>query len=203
MNLSKPSTTATDSSQVAGLLSTPETIPGKIFLAIGASVLVALCAHGSLPLPFTPVPLTLSDLAVLTIGLTLGPVTAFSAMMLYLLEGACGLPVFSPVGPGGMAQLLGPTGGFLLAYPLVAATAGFVAKYVSRRTTRFAAGVIGAACASLILFASGAGWLASFPHMNLDRAIHLAVLPFVFGNLAKIVAAAGIYSCVQRWRQRP
>jgi biotin transport system substrate-specific component len=201
MNLPKQNATSTQASQVAQLLSTPETIPGRIFLAIGASVLVALCAHGSLPLPFTPVPLTLSDLAVLTIGLTLGPVTAFSAMMLYLLEGACGLPVFSPVGPGGVAQLLGTSGGFLLAYPLVAATAGLVAKYASRLTTRFAAGVIGAACASIVLFAAGAGWLASFPHMNLDRAIHLAVLPFVFGNLAKIVAAAAIFSGLQRWRQ--
>src|ERR1700732_1732527 len=90
-----------------------ESLSGKVILTVAASAFVALCAHISLPLPFTPVPLTLQNFAVLLVGLALGPVAAFSAMMLYLAEGAMGLPVFAPHGLGGVAQLLGPTGGYL------------------------------------------------------------------------------------------
>src|SRR5213075_777514 len=89
-------------------------------VVIGASLFVALCARVTLPLPFTPVPLTLQNFGVLMVALLLGPNRALAAMALYLAEGAAGLPVFNPAGPGGLSQLLGPTGGFLLAYPLVA-----------------------------------------------------------------------------------
>ena len=96
-----------------GIRDLPRTVAGKAFLAVGATAFVALCAHISVPLYFTPVPLTLQTLAVILIGLTLGPALGASAMVLYLAEGAMGLPVFSPHGPGGIAQLLGPTAGFL------------------------------------------------------------------------------------------
>ncbi len=92
-------------------------LTGKIFLAVSATAFVALCAHVSLPLYFTPVPLTLQTFAVLLVGLTLGPALGFSALLLYLAQGAMGLPVFSPHGPGGVVQLLGPTAGFLLSFP--------------------------------------------------------------------------------------
>src|SRR5215831_11634934 len=85
-------------------------------IVIGASLFVALCARITLPLPFTPVPLTLQNFGVLLVGLTLGSRRGFAALALYLAEGAVGLPVFNPAGLGGIAQMLGPTGGFLLAY---------------------------------------------------------------------------------------
>src|ERR1700686_3026133 len=84
-------------------------------IVISASLFVAVCARVSVPLPFTPVPLTLSNFAVLLVGLALGSRRGFAALALYLAEGAAGLPVFSPAGSGGILQLLGPTGGFLLA----------------------------------------------------------------------------------------
>jgi len=199
-----PDTAATTqpARSTAALLAAPDTLTGRVFLAVGASVLVAVAAHISLPLPFTPVPLTLSDLAVFAIGLTLGPVTAFSALMLYLLEGAAGLPVFAPTGLGGIAQLLGPTGGYLLSYPLVALTAALVARFASRLTTRFVAGAVAAICASIVLFTFGTTWLAAEAHLTASAAIRVAVLPFVWGNLAKITAAAGLYSATQRWQTR-
>src|SRR6476661_7378323 len=89
-------------------------------IVISASLFVALCARVTLPLPFTPVPLTLQNFGVLLAGLALGSRRGFAALALYLAEGAFGMPVFNPLGLGGMAQLLGPTGGYLLAYPLVA-----------------------------------------------------------------------------------
>src|SRR5207247_6860659 len=95
-------------------------------LVVVASIFVALCARVTLPLPFTPVPLTLQNFGVLLVGLTLGSRRGFAALALYLIEGASGMPVFNPAGPGGIAQLLGATGGFLLVYPFVAALAGWV-----------------------------------------------------------------------------
>src|SRR6266403_3694392 len=95
-------------------------------IVVSASLFVALCARVTVPLPFTPVPLTLQNFGVLVVGLVLGPRRAFAALVLYLAEGAAGLPVFNPTGPGGIAQLMGPTGGYLLAYPLVAGLAGFL-----------------------------------------------------------------------------
>src|ERR1700683_4213438 len=72
-----------------------------IALVVGASLFVALCARVTLPLPFTPVPLTLQNFGVLLVGLTLGPRRAFAALVLYLAEGLMGMPVFNPTAPGG------------------------------------------------------------------------------------------------------
>jgi len=100
------------------------TIPGGIVLGLAATLVVAAAAHVAVPLWFTPIPLTLQPLAVLGVGLALGPVTGFFAMLAYLAEGVCGLPVFAPTGPGGIAQILGPSGGYLMAYPLVVVLVG-------------------------------------------------------------------------------
>src|SRR5271169_6743606 len=97
-------------------------------IVIGASAVIAVCARLVLPLPFTPVPLTLAHFGVLLVGLSLGSKRGFAAAALYLGWGAMGLPVFSPAGIGGVAQLLGPTGGYLLAYPVVAFIAGWLAE---------------------------------------------------------------------------
>src|ERR1700749_1032548 len=93
-----------------------DSLAGKALLVIGASAFVAVCAHISLPLPFTPVPLTLQNFAVILVGMLLGPVAGFSAMALYLAEGAMGLPVFTPHSIGGIAHLLGPNAGYLFSY---------------------------------------------------------------------------------------
>jgi biotin transport system substrate-specific component len=95
-------------------------------IVIGASLFVALCARVTVPLPFTPVPLTLQNFGVILVGLLLGSRRGFAALAVYLMEGAMGMPVFNPAGPGGIAQILGPTGGFLMAYPLVAFVAGWI-----------------------------------------------------------------------------
>ena len=99
-------------------------------IIIAASLFVALCARVTVPLPFTPVPLTLQNFGVLGVGLLLGSRRGFAALVLYLVEGACGMPVFSPaVLGGGIAQILGPTGGYLMAYPLVAFVAGYIYEH--------------------------------------------------------------------------
>jgi len=97
-------------------------------LVVGFSILMGLLARVSVPLPFTPVPVTGQTLGVLLAGAVLGGPRAAAAMMLYLAQGLAGLPVFSTAGPGGPAQLLGPTGGYLLSYPLAAFLVGYLAE---------------------------------------------------------------------------
>jgi len=179
-----------------------ESLAGKIFLAIGATAFVAACAHISLPLPFTPVPLTLQNFAVILVGMALGPIAGFSAMVLYLAEGALGLPVFTPNGgPAGMAHLLGPNGGFLFSYPLAAATAGWLVRAMQSITTRFRSALAAATVATLPIFLLGAGWFAYYAHHNVSAMWSLAVAPFIPGEIVKITAAAGIFSSIRRWRQ--
>src|SRR3989442_13173870 len=95
-------------------------------VVLGA-LIVAGAAQVSVPLPGTPVPMTLQPMAVLLVGGLLGPRLGALSMILYLAMGAAGLPVFTPTVPlVGIARLLGPTGGYLLAYPIAAYAAGWL-----------------------------------------------------------------------------
>ena len=161
-------------------------------IVIGASLVVALCARVTVPLPFTPVPLTLQNFGVLLVGLLLGSRRGFAALALYLVEGASGLPVFSPAGPGGIAQILGPTGGFLMAYPLVAFTAGWIYEHTSRR---FVWAALAAFTGEVVLFAGGLGWLFVLTH-SLSLAIKWGLYWFLFAEVIKIVMTAGFAA---RW----
>ena len=165
---------------------------------IAASLFVALCARVSVPLPFTPVPLTLQNFGVLSVGLLLGSRRGFAALAVYLLEGALGLPVFSPslVLGFGVARLLGPTGGFLLAYPLVAFVAGYIYEHTSEKR-RFVWAAVSALAAELLLFASGLGWLAVLTH-SVTLALKFGLYWFVFAEVIKILMAAAVAA---RWRQ--
>lgn len=176
------------------------TLPGKLVIGLSATLVIALAAHVALPLPFTPVPFTLQPLAVLGVGLALGPVGGFLTLLAYLAEGACGLPVFSPTGLGGLAQLAGPTGGFLLSYPFVAAVAGYLSRTLSRRLPLFAAAALAGAAAVTLLFLCGAGWLMSLAHLSARTVWIAAVAPFLPGEAIKVLAAAGIYSTLRRAR---
>jgi biotin transport system substrate-specific component len=178
-----------------------ESLAGKVILVVAASAFVAICAHISVPLPFTPVPLTLQNFAVILVGMLLGPVAGFSAMVFYLAEGAMGLPVFTPHSVGGIAHLLGPNAGYLFSYPLAAATAGWVVVAMKRVASRFRVGVVAATVASLPIFIIGASWLAHLLHLGASATWTMAVAPFLPGEVVKIIAAAGIFSSLQRWRQ--
>ncbi|MFZ0802433.1 MAG: biotin transporter BioY [Terriglobales bacterium] len=169
----------------------------QVTIVVGASLFVALCARVTLPLPFTPVPLTLQNFGVLAVGLTLGSRRGFAALALYLAEGMAGLPVFSPTGPGGLAQLVGPTGGFLLAYPVVAGLAGWILEN-GRRT--LARALTASIFAEIALFASGLSWLAILTH-SLAQAVRWGLYWFVFAEVIKIMSAAALADGWQRIRK--
>jgi biotin transport system substrate-specific component len=185
-----------------GILGTQDRVldgASQIAIVLGASLFVALCARVTLPLPFTPVPLTLQNFGVLLVGLSLGSRRGFAALVLYLAEGLMGMPVFSPTGPGGVAQLLGPTGGFLLAYPFVAGIAGWVfeAKNGEKTFTRAATACL---LAETYLFVGGLSWLALLTH-SLAQAIRFGLYWFVFAEVIKIMSAAALASGWQRFHK--
>jgi len=177
------------------------TLGGRLVMGLAATLVVAAAAHVALPLPFTPVPLTLQPLAVLGVGLALGPVGGFFAMLAYLAEGAAGLPVFQPLGPGGVAQLFGATGGFLMAYPVVAAMAGGLVRLLDGRMARFAAAAVACVAATVVLFVGGAGWLMHVGHLSAGQVWMAAVLPFLPGEAVKIAVASGVYSTLGRGKR--
>lgn len=198
MHITNPDQTSVRNNTLPSLEAINETLTGKLLLALCASAFVAICAHIVVPLPFTPVPLTFSDFAVLLVGLALGPVTGFAALAMYLAEGACGLPVFSPTGPGGLLQLFGHTGGYLIAYPFAAAIAGGVTRSLSRVASRFLSALVACTLASTFLMLIGTIWLGFLAHLSATTAFMLGAAPFLPGQAVKVCAAAGIFASLKR-----
>ena len=162
--------------------------------------LTAAAAQVSIPLPFTPVPFTLQPMVVLLGGAVLGARLGMVAQLLYLALGIAGLPVFawSPVLPQGPLRLLGPTGGYLMAYPFAAFVSGWLAERGLDR--RYFTSLVAMACGLAIIFASGVSWLAFFarPAVGLNVALHTGLYPFVPLDIFKLIVAASVTPAL--WR---
>ena len=160
-------------------------------IVVGGSLFMAVCAHVSIPLWFTPVPITLQTFGVMLLALTLGGWRAAATLVLYLIEGASGLPVFNPHGSGGIAQLIGPTGGFLIAYPFAALAGGLIAHDLLQRSRllAFSAGVL---ATEFLIFLFGATWLGVLSHQPARAILLAAVLPFIPGEILKGAAAVAL-----------
>jgi len=155
-------------------------------VVVGA-LIVAGAAQVSIPLPGTPVPMTLQPMAVLLVGGLLGAPLGALSMIMYLAMGAAGLPVFTPTVPlVGIARLFGPTGGYLLAYPVAAYAVGVLTPGwqpgVSRHWLRTALGVISGL---LLIHLGGLAQLAILTG-NLSAAARFGTVPFLLGDLLKI-----------------
>jgi biotin transport system substrate-specific component len=170
-----------------------------------ANILLVLCAHIVIPLPWTPVPVTGQTFGVLFVAVLLGARRGAITLILYLLEGAAGLPVFQPLGLPGLARFAGPTAGYLFSYPLAAFVTGWLvergAKIRDSRVggSRLAAlSLVGALISGeAIIFACGCAWLALFLGMGWSVALSQGALPFVSGETIKmaliVVAAGGLH----------
>lgn len=156
-------------------------------LVLLGSVLVAFAAQVRLDLPFTPVPITGQTFAVLLVGAVLGSRRGALAMLAYLGEGAAGLPVFAGGGCC-IPWLLGPTAGYLWSYPAAAWLAGWLAEHGWDRKPAPAALAMGAG--NLVIYAGGLAWLALFT--GADRVLLAGVVPFLPGDLLKIILAAAV-----------
>jgi len=163
------------------------TLTKNVALVIGATLLMGILGRFAMPLPFTPIPLTLANFGVLLVGLTLGSRRGFAALALYLAAGAMGAPVFAPSALSGVAQLLGPTGGYLISYPFVAFLAGWIAEGGPKTFTRYA---LASVAGEILLFVSGVAWIMVLLHAPLARAANFGLYPFIFAEVIKVLAAA-------------
>jgi biotin transport system substrate-specific component len=156
-------------------------------IVLGAAT-VAVAAQAAVPLPGTPVPMTLQPLAVLVVGGLLGARLGAAALVLYLALGALGLPVFTPGGLPGAARLIGPTGGYLLSYPVAAALVGWLVAS-GRPTARALRLLLAAAAGMVVIHLGGSAQLAILTG-NAGAATRYGLIPFLTGDLLKIGIAA-------------
>ncbi|HVG23756.1 MAG TPA: biotin transporter BioY [Thermoanaerobaculia bacterium] len=165
----------------------------NMLLVIGASLFIAIAAQIAVPLPFTPVPLTLQPLAVLLVGVTLGSTRGAAAAALYLLEGLSGLPVFAQ-GHGGGAWLLAATAGYLYSYPFAAWVAGFISERGWGSTIlRATSGML---LALGVIYLGGWSWLAILTTPAI--AFTSGVAPFVVADIIKVAIGAMTLPAMQR-----
>ena len=171
----------------------PQQIPGSnlkplIFAALFAA-LTAAVAPFKIPLGFTPVPITLQTLVVLMSGAMLGPYYGALAMILYVVVGALGLPVFAG-GGSGIGAILGPTGGYLISYFIAAFVIG---KYLwARKNPKYLDYVIAMIAGTIIIYALGAGWGMLVTGLGVMAILVGWVLPFIIGDTIKLLVAAYI-----------
>lgn len=162
-------------------------------------LLVALASQLAVPLPGTPVPMTLQPLAVLLVGGLLGQRRGAASLVVYLLVGAAGLPVFTPFGAPGLLRLFGPTGGYLLAFPFAAALVG----WVTARRAGWPALVAGPLAGMLAIHAGGLAQLLVLTG-SARTALAAGAIPFVLGDaLMVLVAAVVLRRTIARTRALP
>ena len=152
---------------------------------VGFAVALALASQVAVPIPGTPVPITLQPLVVVLAGMWLGPIAGATSMVLYLAAGAIGLPVFSPFGAPGIARFFGPTGGYLFAYPVAALVAGALVRRSSSLLGRWVAALAG----TTVLLLGGFAQLAVISG-SWSLALPLAIHPFVPLDAVKAFVAA-------------
>jgi biotin transport system substrate-specific component len=156
------------------------------------TVLTAIAAQISIPLPFTPVPFTFQPLVVLVGAAALGSRLGWTSQILYLALGIAGLPVFAaaPLLPQGVARLAGPTGGYLMAYPFAAFVTGWLAERGFDR--RYRTAIVAMVAGLAIVFAGGVFWLTLVTPQSLPAALATGFYPFVLTDLVTLLVAAGV-----------
>ena len=166
----------------------------RVAAVLFVTVLTIVAAQVSVPLPFT-----LQPMVVLLGGAALGARLGMSAQILYLALGIAGLPVFaaSPILPQGFGRLLGPTGGYLMSYPLAAFVTGYLAQRGLDR--RYLTSVIAMVAGLAIVFTCGVLWLAFGAHVGLAGAVRTGLIPFIPADIVKVLLAATILPSVWKF----
>ncbi len=164
----------------------PGALLRDVLLIVGAAALTGLCAQVAIPLPYTPVPITLQTFAVLLSGAALGPWRGGAAMLLYLVAGSLGVAWFAH----GESGFGGPTFGYIIGFVVAASVVGALA---SRGADRTASGTVAImVLGNLIIYAFGVPWLMASTGMPLFVALEAGLWPFVIGDALKGALAAGL-----------
>ena len=161
----------------------------QLRMTVYASLLAALTAAGAyLSIPIGPVPIILQNMFVLLSGLLLGSRWGLASVGVYILAGACGLPVFAG-GLGGISRIVGPTGGYILGYLPGVFITGLIAEKTGQKTIY---DVIAMICGCIIIYICGVTWLKVLTDMTLAKTLAVGMYPFLIGDALKIAAAAAI-----------
>jgi biotin transport system substrate-specific component len=178
-----------------------QTLTIRVVSVLFITALTAAAAQISVPLPFTAVPFTFQPMIVLVGGLALGARLGATSQVLYLALGIAGLPVFaaSTTLPPGALRLVGPTGGYLMAYPFAAYAVGYLAERGLDR--RYLTSLLAMVAGLAFVYTCGALWLARFT--GLRDAVVTGVAPFVLADLTKLLLAAAIVPGLWRLVGRP
>jgi len=163
----------------------PTSLATGILTVLGGAGLTAVLAQISIPLPFTPVPITLQTMGALLVGSALGSRKGFLSQLVYLLAGLVGLPVFAG-GVGGSAHLFGATGGYIVGFLAAAYLAGLLAERGWDRSRRV---VLAMVLADAATFCLGMAWLV--PFVGIAQVAAQGLLPFIPGEILKILLASG------------
>jgi biotin transport system substrate-specific component len=166
----------------------------NMLLIAGASVFIAIAAQIAVPIPGSPVPLTMQPLAVLLVGVVLGSWRGAAAAALYLMEGLGGLPVFAQGHGGPFWLTAGPTAGYLLSYPFAAFVAGWVSERGFGSTVLRA--VAGMLAALAVIYAGGWSWLAALS--GTKAAFAMGIAPFLIADIIKVALGAALLPRAQR-----
>ena len=164
----------------------PGALLRDILLVIGAAALTGLAAQVVIPLPFTPVPITLQTFTVLLAGAALGPWRGGAAMLLYLVAGSLGVAWFA----NGESGFGGPTFGYIVGFVVAASVVGALASRGADRTVSGTVAIM--VLGNLIIYAFGVPWLMASTGMPLFVALEAGLWPFVIGDALKIALAAGL-----------
>jgi biotin transport system substrate-specific component len=159
----------------------------EVGLVVGFAGLMALCARVTIPLPFTPVPLTLQTFAAVMTGALLGSARGVTSVGVYLLAAACGLPILSG---GHSGPPIGPTGGYLLGFALSAGLVGYLAE--RRWDRRFLPALGTMLLGNIVIYICGLTWLTIYTGKPLSQMLVLGLYPFIPGDLLKTALAAGL-----------
>ncbi len=177
------------------------TLATDVMLVVAGSLVMAALAQISIKLPFTPVPVTGQTLGVLLVAGSLGAVLGGASMLLYLAEGALGLPFFAE-GESGIDRLGFATAsaGYLWGFVIAAVLIGYLAQ---KRWDRGVGSAIGAfLLGEIVIFTIGVGWLAQAIDVSVLKAMELGLYPFVVGDILKILLAAGAFPLMWRLLKR-
>lgn len=177
---------------LSGVLRNEVIVNKTISRVIGVSVFVVLTILGAfvrIPLPFTPVPVTLQTFFVLLSGLFLGSRLAGIAQFSYVLLGIAGLPVFTGAS-GGIPHLLGPTGGYLFGFVVASM---YVGRFARRVEDNFFSLIVLLMAGDFILLCCGVLWLKCITGFSFAKLFYMGFMPFVAGDVLKIFAAAGLF----------
>jgi biotin transport system substrate-specific component len=168
---------------------TNEGLAAESLRILTANVLLALCAQIAIPVPWSPAPITGQTFGVLLVAILFGSRRGALALLLYLLEGISGLPVFQPFGMPGPARFWGPTAGYLLAFPPAAFLTGWIFERGKQSFRRLAGALVSG---EAVILLSGCAWLAAESGAGFASALRMGVLPFIPGELLKMALIVAV-----------